>query len=143
MTVTKKNIIRFNTMLGKLKLTDAKRDLIYGATGGRSEHTLDMTDKELLLLLETLKKMTPDSEFARGNKKRRRILSICHQLPPEKGFTKWDETKGGRIVDMKHLDMFLCGQKSIYHKPLNHHTPAELSHVIVQFENILKGYLKK
>lgn len=129
-------------MLSKLKLTGSKRDLIYSETEGRTEHTLEMTDRELWQLIERLKNMT-SNEFERGNRKRRRILAICHQLPPELGFTRWDEAKGKRVVDMKRLDSFLCGKKSIYKKSLNQHSPAELSRVIVQFENMLKGYLKQ
>ncbi len=143
MTVGKRNVVKFNVMLNKLKLTDAKRDLIYSVTAGRSEHTLDMTEREMTELLDRLKRMAPQTDFERGNKKRRRILAICHQLPPQLGFTKWNEKRGKRVVDMNRLDDFLCSRKSIFNKKLNNHTSAELSRVIVQFENILKGYLKK
>jgi hypothetical protein len=82
-------------------------------------------------------------QYLAGNNKRRQILSICHQLPTDLMFTEFSPAKGKRVIDMYNLDQFLCGDKSIYKKPLNFHTPEELSKVIIQFENMLKGYLRK
>ena len=59
-----------------------------------------------------------------------------------KGFTKWDEATEKRVVDFTRLDEILCGPSSIYKKKLNYHTSDQLSRIIVQFENMLKGYLK-
>ncbi len=135
-------IIKFNTLLGVLKITDMKRQLIHDATGGRTEHTKDMDARELEDLNRNLAEKQKEMNHAPGHLKRRRILSICHQLPASLNLTKFDHNKGTMVVDIKRLDEFLCGTKSIYKKKFMDHTPAELSHVIVQFEHMLKGYLK-
>ncbi len=137
-----RQIIRFNTLLSNLHIKDMKRDMIFEATGGRTEHTNDMTARELEDLNRSLQKQQNDVNFAAGQGQRRRILAICHQLPANLGFTKFDEHKGDMVVDMQRLDNFLCSSKSAYKKKLAYHTPLELSRVIVQFENMLKGYLK-
>jgi hypothetical protein len=138
----KKQVIRFNALLNRLNLTDMKRDLIAEATGGRTEHTLEMSRRELQQLIDHLATFQKNTGFADGNKKRRRIISLAYQMPPEMCLTRWDEEKGQRAIDMEALDAFLCGKHSIYKKRLNEHTPQELSKVIVQFENMLKSYLQ-
>lgn len=135
-------VIRFNTLLGRLKLTDMKRDLIADATGGRTGHTLEMNRRELQQLIDHLASFQNNLGFREGNKKRRRIISLAYQLPPEMCLTRFDEKKGQRVIDMENLDMFLCSKHSVFKKKLNEHTPQELSRVIVQFENMLKSYLK-
>lgn len=82
-------------------------------------------------------------QFLQGDNKRKAILSLCYQLPSEMGLVGWDDVKQRQVVNMAKLNAFLCGPKSIYKKKLNYHTPEELSKVIVQFENMLKGYMKK
>jgi hypothetical protein len=138
----KKQVIRFNTLLNRLNLADMKRDLIAETTGGRTEHTLDMSRRELQQLIDRLASFQNNLSFREGNKKRRRIISLAYQLPPEMCLTRWDEKKGGLSIDMEALDAFLCGKHSIYKKRLNEHTSHELSRVIVQFENMLKSYLQ-
>lgn len=80
-------------------------------------------------------------EFLKGDKKRKRILSLCYQLPTSMDITQFNPHTGKRFVNMVLLDMWLV-EKGPFKKPLNHHTVKELSHVIVQFENMLKSYLK-
>lgn len=141
--VEKNEIIRFNTILHKLNLTDMKRDYIFEATQGRTSRTKEMYPEELRNLNRQLTSVMQSHEsFTAGNVKRKRILSICYQLPDRLGFTKFDHQDNKTIVDLERLNQFLTGPKSIYKKKLNYHTPEELSHVIVQFENMLKGYLK-
>lgn len=91
--------------------------------------------------MESSKFISKD-QFQAGNTKRRLILSLCHQMPIERGFTKFNPATCRREVDFNRLNEFLTGSYSIYKKKLNYHTPEELSKVIIQFENILKGYLK-
>jgi hypothetical protein len=81
------------------------------------------------------------AEFIKGDKKRKRILSLCHQLPVSMELTFLNPHTGKRFVNMVLLDMWLC-EHGPFKKPLNNHTVKELSHVIVQFENILQSYLK-
>ncbi len=90
---------------------------------------------------QATRKLINKEEFLKGNNKRRRIMSICYQLPLVKGFTRFDDNTCKRVVNFEKLDEFLCGKHSIYKKPLNYHTPEELSKVIIQFENMLKGYI--
>lgn len=135
-------IIRLNALLGQLNITDMKRDLITQATGGRTDRTKLMTGYEIEALIVHLSEKLPETGFRAANKKRRRVLSLCHQLPEHLGFTHWDETKQSRTVDMDRLNNWLL-ERGKYKKKLNHHAPLELSSVIVQFENMLKGYLKQ
>ena len=142
MEPTSDQIKKFNTLLSKCRVSDMKRDMIHAATNGRTDRTKEMSYKELNSVIEHLFTLQPKSKYYGGNKKRRRILSICHQLPFHLGFTIWSDEKQRRVVDMKRLDEFLK-EKGHYKKALNYHTPEELSGVIVQFENMLKTYLKK
>jgi len=135
-------IIQFNTLLGALKIKDMKRQLIAEATNGRTDHTKEMTADELQALNRHLQQKQNDLTYAAGQKQRRRIMALCHQLPEHLGFTEIDSHSGERHINLQKLDDFLKGPKSIYKKRLKYHTPPELSRVIVQFENMLKGYLK-
>lgn len=86
-------------------------------------------------------KRIPKAEFVAGNTKRKRIMSLCYQLPESLGFVYLNTNEGKHSINMKRLDDWLT-VKGPFNKPLNYHTQKELSHVIVQFENMLKGYLK-
>lgn len=141
---TSQQIIRFNTLLNKLGLQDMKRDIIAGATNGRTESTRAMTNDEINQLIERLNganDMKVEYDDEKSQKKRRRILSICHQLPLHLGFTRWDGVKSKRVVDLDKLDSFL-ESRGKYKKGLQRHSNTELSHVIVQFEGMLKSYIK-
>jgi hypothetical protein len=135
-------IIQFNTIITHLKITEMKRDLIFEGTNGRTDRTKKMTNTELKGVIAGLNLMQSHSDFKAGNRKRRRILSLCHQFPPHLDFTYWDTEKECRMVNMERLNTWLV-EKGKYNKKLNYHTPLELSKVIVQFENILKGYLNQ
>lgn len=92
--------------------------------------------------MNTKAKRIPHIDFEAGQAKRRRIMSLCYQLPIDRGFTKFDTELRRRVVDMDRLNEFLQGKHSIFKKKLNYHTSPELSKVIIQFENMLKGYMK-
>lgn len=141
---TKEQIKQFNTLLSKLKMERLKRQIISHATDGRTDHTKQMSKTELDDVISDLYDIKDQGKtsFKAGQRQRRRIIALVHQLPPKLMFTYWSEEKGKRLVDMDKLNNWLI-EKGKYHKPLNDHTPAELSPVIVQFENMLKGYLKK
>ncbi|MFK5855398.1 MAG: hypothetical protein QM503_04645 [Bacteroidota bacterium] len=119
-----------------------KRDIISEATDGRTNRTLQMSKSELALVIKNLYEQQNKTSFKAGNTKRRRILSLCHQLPPHLAFSYWSEPKQKRLVDMDMLNNWLV-VKGPGSTKLNNHTPLELSKVIVQFENMLKGYLKQ
>jgi len=141
---TKQQIKQFNTLLSKLEMSRLKRQIISFATDGRTDHTKQMSKTELDDVISNLYDIQNQGKtsFKAGQRQRRRIIALVHQLPPKLLFTYWSEEKQKRLVDMDKLNNWLI-EKGKYKKPLNDHTPAELSPVIVQFENMLKGYLKK
>ncbi len=148
--VTISQMRRFYGQLRELGLDEEmKHELISQLSSGRTTSVKQLSFDEMREMVNHLENRINSLNrqsyccYMAGNQQRRRIMSICHQLPPELGFTRWDEKEGCRVVDMHHLNSFLTGPKSIFKKKLNYHTPSELSKVIVQFENMLSGYLNR
>lgn len=150
MEITKHEIREIYAIMGNLGIRDMKEDVVLGASEGRTSSMRELTREEAVALAASLRSHQAAAAQAprraeslqQGENKRRRILSICYQLPSHLGFTRYDAQKQRHVIDTGRLNDFLCGPKSICKKPLNRHTPAELSKVIVQFESMLKGYLK-
>lgn len=160
MEITKHEIREIYAIMGNLGIREMKEDVVLGASDGRTSSMRELTRGEAVALAASLRSHQAASalrasqsqaaaqaprraeSLQQGENKRRRILSICYQLPSHLGFTRYDAQKQRHVIDTGRLNDFLCGPKSICKKPLNRHTPAELSKVIVQFESMLKGYLK-
>ena len=150
MEITKAEIRQIYGIMGRLGIRDMKDDIVLGASEGRTSSMRELTREEAVALAASLRShqaaslrsQSQDSDEHPGENKRRRILSICYQLPSHLGFTRYDAQKQRHVIDTVRLNGFLCSPKSIFKKPLNRHTSKELSKVITQFENMLKGYLK-
>ena len=69
-----------------------------------------------------------------GNKQRRKIFSLCHEL----GWTELVDDK--QVVNDARLKGFL-DKYGYLHKPLNFYTPQELPTLVTQFENMLTKQL--
>jgi len=135
---------RLHALLTQYDLMDNKEYIIECYTDGRTAHSSELEYNEAAQLIKNIGSgQMASMSYKAGDNQRRKILSICYQLPVELGFTVYDEKKGRRVVNMIRLNEFLNGPKSIFKKDLYRHDPKELSKVIVQFENILNGYLKK
>lgn len=73
-------IIQFNTILTSLGLQDMKRDIIAGATDGRTDRTKKMSKIELAFLINSLNISQSQQDYKKGNKIRRSIMSMSYQL---------------------------------------------------------------
>lgn len=82
-------------------------------------------------------------EFFAGNKMRRQILSICHELPAFTNLIVFNKDKGRHVVDMKRLDEFILERKIYPQKPLNYCTVAELQKMVSVFKKLREHYYKK
>lgn len=135
---------RLHSLLQRRGLMEEKANLVLHYTDGRTEHSSELLYNEAIQIIRALDKdnIPASAIYKDGDSQRKRILSICYQLPVELGFTRWSMVRGKRMVDMDRLNRFLTGPKSIYKKELMSHTPRELTKVIVQFENMLNGYYK-
>jgi len=144
--ITTNQIRRIYGILGRLGIRNMKEQMVMEASQGRTASIKELSHLEAVELIRHLSNLEAEQNQAEGNadkanKQRRRILSICYQMPPEKGFVKYDASAGKHTVDLERLDKFLCSPRSIYKKPLQKHSTKELSRVIVQMEGMLKGYL--
>lgn len=145
MKITNTQNKRLHALLQKRGLMEMKGDLVRQFTDQRTCHSSEMLigeANEMIITLEKASDAVIRRPVPKGDAQRKRIISICYQLPEHLQFTRWSQTRGKRVVDMVRLNVFLKGPKSIFKKDLNSHTPAELSRVIVQFENMLYGYMQ-
>lgn len=128
--------------LGELNIPqDVKEDLVHQFTNGRATRSSQMAPNECQALInhlnvvikETKKTKTTVAKNDGGDKMRKKILSICHEMG-------W-KLEGGKI-DMARVNDF-CLKKGCKHKLLDDYTRAELPLLITQFERVLKDYYAK
>jgi len=140
MKAEKRQIIQLNTILCKLRLQDDKRNIIYEASGGRTEHTAELTSREIDMLIGELNRKQnskPISEFLRGDHIRKSILSMSYQL----GLISNDMANTDKI---RLVNEYIAGHTKIgLKKPLNAYTVKELQNLHYQFEVFLKYHLSK
>ena len=135
-TVEKDQIKIIHTLLsriGRANEKEFKMELVQNYTGRRATSTTQLTYNEAAELIADLQRqvaLTPDQ--IKANAKRRLILSYAHQMG-------WEKDNGS--VDMERVNAW-CEKYGQYHKPLNEHSVTELSHLIVQYERVYKGFLK-
>lgn len=118
-------------MITKLKLQSSKESIVLGFTNGRTDSRADMYKEEATAMIKYLKSLDPDEQKA--EKQRRYIISMAHEC----GYRKPGTTK----VDMKRLDEW-CVKYGMYHKKLNQHNVDEIPHLVTQFKERYKSYLK-
>ena len=116
-------------------LTEQRREIVLQFTGGRTDNSSEMTEKEIIALINALQ--TPKT--ATGSKERaiKKLFHLCHLY----GWQKFDPEKGKDVVDVDSLNAWLV-KYGKFHKELNSHTPAELGKVITQFEFVVNKLLK-
>lgn len=123
-------------MLTKAHLMPQKADIISGITAGRTASSREMNVDEAQAMITYLKSVPvqapkpPDA----GDKMRKKLISLAYEL-------HW-AAPGDWKQAVAALDAFLTGPKSIFKKPLNKHTPAELVKVVSQMEKIYEKWLK-
>jgi hypothetical protein len=77
-------------------------------------------------------KQTRSGVDFRGQKMRRRILSLCHTL----GWNVWDHHSQKHVVDWERLNSWML-KYGYLHKPLNRYSYFELGKLVTQFENMV------
>lgn len=121
-----------HALLSKLNINlENKEQLAYNFSNGRTCKTSLLTIPECQALinhLQHLQNMQP--KVIPGDKMRKKIISICHELG-------W-QLKNGK-VDINKVNHF-CEQRSYLKKQLNSYTLNELPALVSQFEKILKAH---
>ncbi len=119
---------RLHLLLGKLNVEkETKEDLVYQFTSGRETSSSKLEFKECQALIDHLGRLTKQT-FDSGDKMRKKILSVVHELG-------W-ETPSGKI-DWKSLNEYLL-KFGYLHKTLNDYEYKELPTLVTQFENLLR-----
>ena len=119
---------RLHLLIGQLNIDkESKEDLVYQFTSGRETSSSKLEFKECQALIDHLGSLTKES-FGPGDKMRKKILSIVHELG-------W-ETPTGRI-EWKSLNEYLA-KYGYLHKALNDYEYNELPTLVTQFENLLR-----
>lgn len=93
-----------------------RHDWCWRFSGGRTESSRELTDREALNIIADLEAQTV--------KMRRKLISMCYDI-------LWT-TDGGK-ADVKRLDQW-CRKYGKYKKALNLHSSSELQVLITQFE---------
>jgi len=116
-------------------LTEQRREIVLQFTGGRTDNSSDMTNKEIISLINALQSTGSKT----GSKERtiKKLFHLCHLY----GWQKYDELKGNDVVDVDLLNAWLI-RYGKFHKELNDHTSAELAKVTTQFEIVVNQLLK-
>jgi hypothetical protein len=114
---------------------DNRHDLVYSFSDGRTENSADLLDHEIDRLIRHLESGQPGAAAlahqARGDRMRKRILSICYNI----GWTVYSERKRRTVVDMQRLDAWMK-KYSYKHKELSRYTYRELPQLVTQFEKM-------
>lgn len=143
---------RLHYWLGVLNVSaENKAEMVYAHTNGRENRSCAMRPDECEEMIKSLKRMAnglnagsyrgkhhppassglqppPPKEEDKGNRMRRKVISIGHELG-------W-KLENGKI-DMKRVNEF-CLKRGHGHKLLNDYEVKELPKLITQFEQLLK-----
>lgn len=120
---------RLHTLLSITGQMDAKRDIISEATGGRTESAKDLKPHEMKALLGKLQAIAPQSPNDARTRQMKKIYAIARNM-------RWTLWNGAEFkVDTARLDQW-CVKYGQYHKPLQQHTNAELTHLITQLQKL-------
>lgn len=141
-------IIKFNALLHNLRLDEeAKRDIIYNYTNGRSDRTNDMLFAEAKEMISFLAKQAGEqpqpsteqkkvAERSRSDKMRKKVIAIAYQLG-------WIKSNGK--IDMDRLNSFIVSRPVTDYPitQLNDIQYKDLPKLINQFEQILTKHLNQ
>ncbi|WP_124559387.1 hypothetical protein [Pedobacter sp. KBW01] len=100
----------------------------FDVSNGRTESTKELTEPEVLVIIEQLKPLVPGgNKFTPppGDKQRKKIIGIARDM-------RWD-SHGDKEM-MKKIDNFML-TRTKYKKKLNKLTVDELNKVLYTFEN--------
>lgn len=144
--ITPAQIVKFHVLLHNLRLDEeAKREIIYNFTNGRSNRTNDMHFNEARDMIDFLAKQAgeqPSPQIAHErrrvseDKMRKKVIAIAYQL----GWTK----PNGKI-DMDRLNKFIASRPIADYpiKQLNDIKYKDLPKLINQFEQLLTKHLNQ
>lgn len=119
----KDRIKKIHATLAYRGLMDMKAELVTDFSNGRCQSMKDMQLSELTELLRHLNSGN-EAPPTRGDRQRKRIISMAHQMG-------WQVD--GQKADMKRINEW-CVKYGKWHKPLNDHTTLELNELVTQFE---------
>jgi len=109
---------------------DSLRELIFDATGQRTDRSSAMSGPEIEQLIADINRLGETKK----NKMRRKLLALAHKLG-------WQVVHNGQAkADMKAVDDW-CQHYGQYNKPLQEHSYKELCNLISQFEKVYASYL--
>lgn len=138
-------ISRHRRLYGLLRETNThkvRHDLVARFSSGRTENSSELTDLELNELIRYLEQIAPRDSAQRrtrsgsdyrGQKMRRRILSLCYTV----GWVIWDPQAAKHVVDFSRLRAWMV-KYSYLHKPLDDYEHKELQTLVSQFEEMVK-----
>jgi cysteinyl-tRNA synthetase len=126
---------QLHALIGKLKITaEQKKEMVAGATNGRSTSAADLLKNEAQNLINHLNRLSgqqsQNKNWEAADRMRKKVLSICHEMG-------WELADGS--VDMDRLEAFLLARGCLK-KRLNDFTVNELPALVTQFENILRKH---
>ena len=122
---------------------DDRHEFVLEHTNGRTKKSQDMSTGEIVELIRNLEAFQcgsnlPQNDFQKGDKMRKRVLSLFHQY----GYTKYSHQKKRLIIDFEKLDGWML-KYSYLHKKLNKYKYNELPKLVKQVEFMLEKYLEK
>jgi len=142
-------LARHRRLYGLLRDTGTDRyrhELVWSYSSGRTDNSAELSDleaEELIRHLEAMIKAKPTSDHPtrsgidyRGQKMRRRILSLCYTI----GWVVWDTTSQKHLIDWSRLNTWLI-KYGYLHKLLDEYSYIELQRLVVQFENMSQEIL--
>ena len=119
---------RFFATIKKLGIDRA--DVAHQFSQGRTASVMALTDDELARAVQVLQ---PQSPKAKGDRMRKKIISMAHELG-------WRNAEGR--ADMARINRW-CEQYGYLHKPLNAYQLHELPHLVTCFEEMYLKHLRK
>jgi hypothetical protein len=134
---------RLYALLNEKRLMDQRHQLFQAYSGNRTDNSKELQEREVDELIRFLqayslggKQIDYKTNFQKGDKMRKRILSLCYEY----GWTKWNNAKGRETVDFEKLNGWMI-KYSYLHKRLNQYSYSELPALVTQFESVIKSFL--
>jgi len=140
MIISKRTQKRLFALLAITKCDkDDRASLCNKASNGRTNSAKEITESEAKKIIDYLQAVADDKDnddFKKGDKMRKRILSLCYTM----GMTKINKNTGKSQVDYKWLNGWML-KYSYLKKPLNDYKYNELAKLVSQFEKTVEHYL--
>ncbi|MFK5855123.1 MAG: hypothetical protein QM503_03255 [Bacteroidota bacterium] len=121
---------------------DQRHDIVTSYTDGRTHNSSDMSTSEIITLINNLENHhrdtgAPLNDFQKGDRMRKRVLSLFHQY----GYAKYSPEKKKMIIDFDRLDGWML-KFGYLHKKLNKYKYAELPKLVTQVERLVHKYIQ-